>query len=182
MGANILTPSPLERAELHAAILAARPAVARFAAHLVGPGEDDEDIAQEACLRALDASARIRDVGRVRPFLFKVARNLVLDRARHVAHPSHPREMLPPDALESRAPAVDEALAQSERATIVRAALARLPELQRTALILHRFHGLGHDEIAEILGTTPGSSRASLHLGLRRLREMLRHRMPEWDR
>jgi RNA polymerase sigma factor (sigma-70 family) len=182
VGANALAPEPPTRAELHAAILAARPDVARFAAHLSATAEDAEDVAQEACLRALDSADRLDDIGRVRPFLFTVVRHLVLDRARHAAHPSHPREGLPAAGVPSRAPALDEAAAATERSAIVRAALARLPEQQRTALILHRFHGLPHEEIAEILGTTPASSRASLHLGLRRLKEMLARRLSEWDR
>jgi RNA polymerase sigma-70 factor (ECF subfamily) len=66
-----------------------------------------------------------------------------------------------------------ERLIKQEQALRLLEALARLPERQRQAIILQRWHGWKLAEIAEQLGCTPGAV-AGLHArGLARLRELL---------
>jgi RNA polymerase sigma-70 factor (subfamily 1) len=60
-----------------------------------------------------------------------------------------------------------------ERGARLAEALAQLPQREREALILQRFHGWGLAQIAEHLTCTPGAV-AGLHArGLKRLRELL---------
>jgi RNA polymerase sigma-70 factor (ECF subfamily) len=55
----------------------------------------------------------------------------------------------------------------------VHEAIAKLPEPEREALILHRFSNLKYREIAEIVGTRLGTVRSRLHSALNRLRKNL---------
>lgn len=48
--------------------------------------------------------------------------------------------------------------------------IARLPERQREAVLLHYFSGLDHRRIAETLGVSEGNARVILHRGLTALR------------
>ncbi|GAA2915343.1 hypothetical protein GCM10020221_08810 [Streptomyces thioluteus] len=50
-------------------------------------------------------------------------------------------------------------------------ARARLPELQRTMLVLRYYEGRTDPEIAEILGISVGTVKSSIWRSLRRLRE-----------
>jgi RNA polymerase sigma-70 factor (ECF subfamily) len=60
-----------------------------------------------------------------------------------------------------------------ERGAMLADALAKLPQREREALILQKYHGWGLAQIAEHLGCTTGAV-AGLHArGLKRLRELL---------
>jgi RNA polymerase sigma-70 factor (ECF subfamily) len=61
-----------------------------------------------------------------------------------------------------------------EQALRVAAALERLPEAQRQALVLQHWHGWTLARIAEHLGRTPGAVAGLLHRGLQQLRQHLR--------
>jgi len=60
-----------------------------------------------------------------------------------------------------------------ERATRVRAAIARLPAKQRATLILRAYHDLSHDEIAKVLGNSVGAAKANLFHALANLKKLL---------
>lgn len=52
-------------------------------------------------------------------------------------------------------------------------ALGRLPELYQSALTLRYFEGLGHEEIAGILGKRPGTVKSLVHRGLAKLARLM---------
>jgi RNA polymerase sigma-70 factor (ECF subfamily) len=56
-----------------------------------------------------------------------------------------------------------------KRYALVHQALGRLPEPYQSALTLRYFEGLGHEEIAGILGKRPGTIRSLVHRGLAKL-------------
>jgi RNA polymerase sigma-70 factor (ECF subfamily) len=64
-------------------------------------------------------------------------------------------------------------LEAKDRLALVEAALDRLNGEQREAIILARFHDLGHREIAEILGCTEGSVKARVFRGLQALTRLV---------
>jgi len=49
-------------------------------------------------------------------------------------------------------------------------AIDRLPEGARTVFVLHDVEGYRHEEVGEMLGISPGTSKSQLH----RARQMLR--------
>ena len=55
----------------------------------------------------------------------------------------------------------------------VERALARLPPGYREVVVLHDLEGYTHEEIAELLGIEPGTSKSQLHHARRRLRAMM---------
>ena len=81
-----------------------------------------------------------------------------------VAHDDQVRADDRPSALAER---------DEDRAT-VRAALARLPEAQREALVLAYYGGMTADEIARRSGVPLGTAKSRIRLGLSRLRAALK--------
>jgi len=56
---------------------------------------------------------------------------------------------------------------------LVKMAVGKLPERQRTALVLHRYQGLSHGEIAEVTGWTGSAVESLLVRAYANLREKL---------
>jgi RNA polymerase sigma-70 factor (ECF subfamily) len=79
----------------------------------------------------------------------------------------------PPDELLPAAPAADEVLASLTLPEQVQAALARLPEDFRAAVVLCDVVGQSYDQIAEILGVPVGTVRSRIHRGRALLRQAL---------
>lgn len=85
---------------------------------------------------------------------------------------------------ESLASVVDTQLQDTRRVSLIdRLALERaigeLPPGYRTVFVLHDVEGYQHEEIAEMLGVTMGTSKSQLHKARMRLRELLSRKAPE---
>ncbi len=138
---------------------------------------DAEDVAAETFLRAYRAlrdhdAARIRAL-RIRAWLLTILRNTARNAARDAG-----RRPGPPPAFAQAEPAVtgpsveeqvEHDLTQREWAGL----LGRLPEAQRTAVVLRHVEGVPTGEIAEILGCPEGTAKSHISRGLRRLRALL---------
>ena len=55
----------------------------------------------------------------------------------------------------------------------LRTAVAALPEGYREVLLLHDVEGHTHEEIGELLGISPGTSKSQLHRARGRMRQAL---------
>jgi RNA polymerase sigma-70 factor, ECF subfamily len=63
---------------------------------------------------------------------------------------------------------------RGEQALLLAAALEKLPEAQREALVLQHWHGLSLAEIGEHLGRSPEAVAGLIKRGLKQLRQLLR--------
>ena len=110
--------------------------------------------------RAGRAAAHLRDDPRpihLRAWLYRVAHNAAINMR---ARKDFSHEELSPEI--DGVPQPPELAAQRSEVRQVVSDLDRLPERQRTALLLSVFEGLGYDEIAARLDTSPNSVRALL--------------------
>jgi len=149
-----------------------RARVWRLVARLAGSVDLADDLTQEVSLRAFQGFGAFRRGASGYTWLYCIAVNVVL---RH-------RERLVPDTVswDSAFQVVDPslnpqaALLQSETRPIVWAALGRLPEEQRTTIILSVYEELKYREIAAVLEIPLGTVKSRLHVGMARLREELK--------
>lgn len=128
-----------------------------------------EDAVQNAFLRSLD---RIDDLDPGSPFgpwFFRVLRSVCYNGRRREGR--RPDSSIPPGTSGSSDPEA-EALRRLDRARVLDA-LRDLPRRQRSAVLLYDVQGYSHAEIGEILGISPGTSRAHLHHGRKKLRQAL---------
>jgi RNA polymerase sigma-70 factor (ECF subfamily) len=76
-------------------------------------------------------------------------------------------------ALREPTPSVEDLVARRELTGIVERAMARLPEDQRTAIILKEYHELTFQEIADLVGCPLSTVKTRLYQGLAVLRREL---------
>ncbi|MCW5559587.1 MAG: RNA polymerase sigma factor, partial [Verrucomicrobiae bacterium] len=103
--------------------------------------------------------------GRFSTWLWRIAINLCHDEnRRRMRHPECPLETTaddaPPDVPATDLPTPSQVVERLEQAEIVRRALLRLPESQRSVVLLRHYEGLKFTEIAEVLGIPEGTVKS----------------------
>jgi RNA polymerase sigma-70 factor, ECF subfamily len=135
---------------------------------VLGSSTDAEDATQETFLRLARNAASFRGDAKVSTWVYRIARNASTDHVRYDARrPSTPVDDLTRVGHE---PEAEDAIAASETAVTVRAALAQLDERSRTLLLLVAVEGLSYAEAAEVVDLPVGTvksrvSRARVKLG-----------------
>lgn len=150
--------------------LAHHAALFRYAAGEVGDAEEAREIVQETFIRAWGALARFRGESSLLHWLFRIARNLIIDRARtrkrrgeiSLDAPLDESGGTLGDRLASPGAAPDAAAERAEELTRFRAAVAALPEIQRSVFILREWEGLAYEAIAVRLDLNLGTVRSRL--------------------
>lgn len=160
------------------AVLENKDRVFGHAAYLLRSQEDAEDATQEVFVRLWKHRDRV--VGQsVRAWLMRTAHNLCIDLLR--------QRQANRSRMGSGAGAeVDAVAAGADRRSDpwqsyeftrkqeeLLSAMETLPPKTRSMLLLHYFHGLKYEAIAEILETKVGAVRVAVHRGRRALRDLL---------
>ncbi|MFI9628722.1 SigE family RNA polymerase sigma factor [Streptomyces sp. NPDC052042] len=133
--------------------------------HLTGDRFEAEDLLQSALFSTYRAWDRITDKAAVGGYLRRTMTNLHISAWRRRKLNEYPTEELP------ETPGDTDAMRGTELRTVLWQALARLPELQRTMLVLRYYEGRTDPEIASILDISVGTVKSSIWRSLRRLRE-----------
>src|SRR5262249_28260485 len=109
-------------------------ALYRYAYRLTGSASDAEDLTQEAYLKAQACLSQLRDPGRAKTWLFSILRNAYLHRVRAEQH----HRLVPLDGAGDVAEPAADPLPEIDPERLQQA-LAELPELFRTPIILFYF-------------------------------------------
>jgi RNA polymerase sigma-70 factor (ECF subfamily) len=129
---------------------------------------DTDDVTQDVFVRAWEKLHTFRGEAAFGTWLHRLAVNVILARRKSVG--SERRRFRDTegawDAVAGRSEGVDHGVDFEE-------ALRRLPERARQVFVLHDVQGYRHEEIAELLGIVPGTSKSQLHHARMALRKYL---------
>src|SRR3954463_10679547 len=125
---------------------------------LGGAHHDAEEVVQDAFVRALRALRADDRAMALKAWLYTIVRNRALDVLRRPVRTTD----IEPHAAVLRDVSDDphERFARAEELEALVAGLKRLPERQRTALVMHEMGGASHRAIARRLDVTTGGSKA----------------------
>jgi RNA polymerase sigma-70 factor (ECF subfamily) len=153
--------------------------VERWVHRLAGPRADHEDLIHDVFVVALRRRSDFRGEATVRTWLFRITHHVVRNRrqrdfVRRLLFARHGAELAsaPPEAS-----ALDE-IERRERCARLYAALDRLPDGYRTALVLYEIEGLSGEEVAELLDVDVGTVWVRLHRGRAKLLAALAREEP----
>lgn len=141
-----------------------------LAFRFLGRWDAAEDVAQDVFVRVWRAAATFRPEAQFTTWLYRLAANLCWDRRRQAARELRLRSAAP--APGSADPAAT-TLETRDRIARVRQAVAGLPDRQRLVVILHRYQGLTHDEIADATGWSQSAVESCLVRAYENLRKSL---------
>ncbi len=149
-----------------------------LAYRVIGREEDARDVCQETFLRAFRALNGFRGQAKFSSWLYRIALNLCRDWVRKerrtpVVQAPEELEVLEMAAVREPTPSVEDLVARRELTRVVERAMARLPEEQRTAIILKEYHELTFQEIADLVGCPLSTVKTRLYQGLSVLRREL---------
>ena len=139
----------------------------RFLASLCGDAALADDIAQEALVRAYVSSGRF--IGNFKAWLFRIAYNCFIDNLRRVPAPS--ASMDSPEVMHVADGSASDASFRHEE---LRRALTRIPEKERTAIVLHYFEDQPVKDIATIMQIPAGTVKYYLSVGRDHLKQYIR--------
>jgi RNA polymerase sigma-70 factor (ECF subfamily) len=139
-----------------------------------------EDLTQETLLRVYDQAWDYLPTGRFRGWMYRIARNLLIDNIRRRSHDALVRSVRGTGdencvlaSLVEDIASPSEAADKNELAALVDELLQELPEEQRLTFTLHHFAELSLPEVADIMHANTATTKSRLRLAREKLREKL---------
>jgi len=125
-----------------------------------------EELTQEAFVHAWRKLELFRGESKFSTWLYRLTTNLVLDKLRLKKH-NFEKAMT---ELDDTIPTIGEKL--DERRDLENG-IASLPDGARTVFVLYELEGHSHEEIGNMIGVAPGTSKAQLHRAKKLLKNWL---------
>lgn len=145
------------------------PGLLRFARGLLGDAAEAEDVVQDSFVRLWENAGAWRPEAAIRVWLHRVCRNGAVDRLRRRrAHIDIDDIDLADDT-----PLPEAGIAALQDAAALAAALAGLPERQRSAILLFHIQEMSQIEAAGVLEVSETAFESLLARGRRNLRRLL---------
>jgi len=146
-----------------------------------------EDVAQQVFIRVFKGRMTYQPRAKVKTWLYSIAVNACLNEIRHLRAEKIRRvasftavfggktgEEGGPELEDERSEMPSGGMEGDDVSSRVRAAVDRLPEQQRLALVLSRFHHCSYEEVAEAMDTTVPAVKSLLTRARENLRNALR--------
>lgn len=163
----------LGRTDFEAAWRRHEPAIRRLCRYLAERDAEAADLVQEISLRAWRERDRFDASRAFRPWIFAVARHVIVDHLRRRGKWWDLERELSSGPEDVEEPAADPLILE-ESAGRIRDAVRRLPEPYRLVVLYTAWEGFTPSEIAEALGVPSGRVRIHLYRALKRLEKELK--------
>lgn len=150
-----------------------------FVRRMVTNPEEAADVTQEVFIRAFQSFERFDQRSSVRTWLFRIAHNLCIDRARKARRSPNEIGLVDPeegdeiDVYDARWQP-DRLILDDELMEVVEAAIRSMSDKLRSVLLLHDREDMAYEEIAQMLDVPVGTVKSRLFLARAHLQNALR--------
>lgn len=158
---------------------------------MCGQREDAEEVAQETLLKTFESFRQLKDPERVRPWVFRIAKNVCLTkRRRSIFAPSPAQEMSLDELMPSKdsrdgtkleiadwSQLPEDQVLKAEMKKELEAAIRTLPDIYRSVILLRDMEQLSTIETAQILDVTEDVVKTRLHRARLAVRKHLDQRL-----
>lgn len=141
-----------------------------------------EELAQEVFLRIYKSRLSYEPTARFTTWMFRIATHLALNWLRDEKNEraqerldEHRGGDLPAREVADRKPSVEQRMVYHAKLQEVRDAIAKLPEKQRAAVLMHKYEEMEYAQIAGVLGCSESAVKSLLFRAYETLRARLGH-------
>ena len=144
---------------------------------MCGHPEDAEEVAQETLIKVFENFDQLREPERVRPWVFRIAKNACLmQRRKSVFAPAHElslEELLPSAEVAGPEAPPDVGFLRSELRAVLDRVIVELPAIYRQVVLLRDIEELSTEDTAHILDVSADVVKTRLHRGRAAMRQKL---------
>lgn len=164
--------------------------VERVLYHLAPDWQDRSDLAQEVWIRVYRNIKRLQEPVKFRGWLSRIATNLFYDELRKRKRVASPLSLDAPRSMEDGEmdweiagdnPSPEEELTTREFYEQLQEAIADLPEVFRTTIVLREIEGMPYEDIAEITKVSLGTVKSRIARARARLQSQLQNYLDGWE-
>ena len=162
-----------------------RAPVVHFLYRMVQNQAVSEELAQEVFLRVYRSRASYQPTAKFTTWLFRIATHLALNSIRDGKKEKNQQSLdaafddgegsMQERQVADRSPTAEQEMCNDVRLREVRAAIQGLPDKQRTAVLLHKYEGLGYTQISKVLECSESATKSLLFRAYETLRMRLAH-------
>jgi len=148
-----------------------------FILRMIGSPEEAEDLTQEVLLKLFRTAGRFDPRRSVRPWMYRIARNAVIDHVRTRKLAASLDEVIEISGEPaSGAPTPAESFMGARDLANVAEALGKLPAKYREVLLLRYMEHFSYKDISAALGKSVAAVESRLHRGKQLLRKLVENR------
>jgi RNA polymerase sigma-70 factor (ECF subfamily) len=158
-----------------------RAPVIHFLYRMTGNQAVSEELAQEVFFRVYKSRSSYEPTAKFTTWLYRIATHLALNSIRD-GKKTRNQESLDQDLPDGRerqvadsSLTVEEEMVAQVRVREIRAAIDGLPEKQRTAVLMHKYQGLGYAQISDAMSCSESATKSLLFRAYETLRVRLAH-------
>jgi RNA polymerase sigma-70 factor (ECF subfamily) len=155
-----------------------------FIYRMVMDASEAESLSQEAFYRVVKARKRYKATAQFKTWLFQIAINLCRDRMRRMKHRSHLSLNAPvkeqnnggielQDCISDPSPDIPANLESAQLESLIKTAIASLPEEEHLVVVMKEYQGMPYSEIAEVLNCPIGTLKSHNHRAHQKLKKSL---------
>jgi RNA polymerase sigma-70 factor (ECF subfamily) len=158
-----------------------RSSVVHFLFRMVQNHAVAEELAQEVFLRVYRSRGTYEPTAKFTTWLFRIATHLALNSLRDGKRDRSQERLddntgeVPARQLPDKTPNTEQTLVYQARLDEIRRAIAQLPEKQRAAVLMHKYHEMEYSQIANVLNCSESAVKSLLFRAYEALRARLAH-------
>ncbi len=145
----------------------------KVAYHVTYDSETAQDICQDAFVRFFDKDMTFPGMDDAKFWLIRVTKNLAINHVKRNVRESASIEKIKKNPIQNPFKDGASQLILDESQSAVRKAIARLPEMYRTVIVLREYSDLDYKEISKVLNISESNVKVRMHRARKELEVLL---------